>query len=90
MVVVRRGPFQRLRAYVEENKLSQTELARRIGCHPSYARLLLIERKLPGRMISHAIERETAGWELGPIAAEEWDHEERRRDAGDASTGTEG
>lgn len=73
---------RRFAAWVEQSGLSAADLASALGCHVSYIRHLATGEKLPGRLISHAIEKLTADWSEGPIVAREWDEAEIERARG--------
>jgi hypothetical protein len=50
-----------LSQYLEKNKLTQAEFARRLGVAPSYVSMLLAKTFWPGRGLMRAIIKETNG-----------------------------
>lgn len=65
-------PLERLRAWTEDLDLSRAELGRRLGCDPSAVSKIILGKRLPGRDLAVAIERETADLAGGAIKAADW------------------
>lgn len=83
------GTRERFRRWVD-NVGGRVKAAEILGCHQSYIpQLFPDDGKFPGRLIAHAIERETRRWDGGQIQAEEWDVLELAARA-EPSTGTHG
>lgn len=69
----------RFEAWITFTGLSDAEIAKRLGCDPSYPRKILRHDRRPGLDLAHAIERLSAApradgevWPEGPIRTEEW------------------
>lgn len=65
-------PTERFRAWVDETGLTRSEVAKRLGCHPSYPGLIIRGARRPGRDVALAIERATRRSSGGVIRVEEW------------------
>lgn len=66
---------ERFRAWRASLGESQAEVAQRIGVHQTMVGFIERGERQPGIDIAVAIERETAGWENGPIKIAEWAHQ---------------
>lgn len=67
------GPRERFARWVETSGRSKSEIAAALGCSDVYVGYLVSgKRERVGLDMAFAIERETAGWEEGPIAARDW------------------
>lgn len=66
--------LERFIAWFESLRISQAELAERLGCDQSAVSRILRGERGVGLAIGLAIERETKGWKHGRILAKEWSH----------------
>ena len=74
----KRHPSERLQRFRLAHGYSQVELARLIGCHPSFVNKIEAGTRLPGAF-AFEIEDLTALWVEGPIDAREWIPSSRRK-----------
>jgi hypothetical protein len=64
----------RFRAWKKWTGATDVEIARRLGCDPSYPGKLAKTKtaRRPGLKVASAIERESEAWPGGPIRVSEW------------------